>query len=205
MNQKKLVVVLVLGLALVVSGCNKKAADQANLSSTGFENTGTPAELAQLPQANATTNQQGAIEVLPIETSPITQGVPASPMASTINNSSSMNLTAGNTSNGTTLSASITPSSSAKETVNSPASVSHNKEIQTALKNAGYYNGSIDGKIGPGSKRAIEAFQSSKGLKADGKVGHKTWRALEPFLSGPSSTTFSAASTTGTSTTQEGN
>ncbi|MBN1913748.1 MAG: peptidoglycan-binding protein [Candidatus Omnitrophica bacterium] len=56
------------------------------------------------------------------------------------------------------------------------------KEIQSALKNAGYYSGRIDGKIGPVSKKAIEAFQKAKGLKADGKVGPKTWAVLSGYL-----------------------
>jgi peptidoglycan hydrolase-like protein with peptidoglycan-binding domain len=57
-----------------------------------------------------------------------------------------------------------------------------NIEIQTALKNAGFYSGSVDGKIGPKSKKAIEDFQSANGLKADGKVGPKTWEVLSRHL-----------------------
>jgi len=57
-----------------------------------------------------------------------------------------------------------------------------NKDIQKALKNAGFYSGSIDGKLGPKTKKAIEEFQLSKGLKADGKVGPKTWAELEKYL-----------------------
>lgn len=55
-------------------------------------------------------------------------------------------------------------------------------EIQTALKNAGFYAGSIDGKIGPKSKKAIEDFQSANGLKVDGKVGPKTWEAMSKYI-----------------------
>lgn len=55
-------------------------------------------------------------------------------------------------------------------------------EIQTALKNAGFYAGNVDGKIGPKSKKAIEDFQKANGLKADGKVGPKTWEALGKYL-----------------------
>ena len=58
-------------------------------------------------------------------------------------------------------------------------------EIQTALKNAGFYSGNIDGKIGPKSKKAIEDFQSANNLKADGKVGLKTWEALGKYLAAP--------------------
>lgn len=55
-------------------------------------------------------------------------------------------------------------------------------EIQTALKNAGFYTGNIDGKIGPQTKKAIAEFQKAKGLQADGKVGTKTWSALSAYL-----------------------
>lgn len=55
-------------------------------------------------------------------------------------------------------------------------------EIQTALKNAGYYSGSIDGKAGPKTKKAIESFQSANSLKADGKVGSMTWGLLSKYL-----------------------
>lgn len=56
------------------------------------------------------------------------------------------------------------------------------KDIQIALKNAGFYTGSIDGKVGPKTKKAIEEFQKAKGLKVDGKVGPKTWAELEKYL-----------------------
>ena len=56
------------------------------------------------------------------------------------------------------------------------------KEIQQALKNAGIYDGKVDGNIGPKTKKAIEAFQTQNGLKADGKVGRKTWKALSVYL-----------------------
>ncbi len=59
------------------------------------------------------------------------------------------------------------------------------QEIQTALKNAGYYSGAIDGKAGPMTKKAIEEFQKANGLKADGKVGTKTWAVLSSHLNPP--------------------
>jgi len=57
------------------------------------------------------------------------------------------------------------------------------QQIQQALKNAGLYEGDVDGKIGPKSKKAIQDFQTQNNLKADGKVGPKTWQKLQPFLS----------------------
>ena len=55
-------------------------------------------------------------------------------------------------------------------------------EIQTALKNAGYYTEGIDGKLGPKTKKAIEDFQKANALKADGKIGPKTWSVLSKYL-----------------------
>ncbi len=56
------------------------------------------------------------------------------------------------------------------------------QQIQEALKSAGYYEGKIDGSVGPKTKRAIEKFQADNGLKADGKVGQKTWAKLGEHL-----------------------
>ena len=56
------------------------------------------------------------------------------------------------------------------------------KQIQTALKKAGFYKGEIDGKIGPRTKAAIRAFQKAKKLNPDGVVGAKTWEELKRYL-----------------------
>lgn len=55
-------------------------------------------------------------------------------------------------------------------------------EIQTALKNAGYYTEGIDGKLGPKTKKAVEEFQKANALKVDGKLGPKTWSVLSKYL-----------------------
>lgn len=78
--------------------------------------------------------------------------------------------------------------------------LSYQQKIQTALKNAGYYNGAIDGKIGPGTRKAIQAFQKEKSLKADGKVGPKTWALLEPYYTGQAGASSAAASSAPAST-----
>lgn len=56
------------------------------------------------------------------------------------------------------------------------------QDIQQALSNANLYEGKIDGILGPNTRKAIEAFQSEKGLKVDGKVGPKTWQKLKEYL-----------------------
>ena len=56
------------------------------------------------------------------------------------------------------------------------------KDIQKALKNAGYYNGTVDGKIGNATRSALKQFQEDQGLNADGVCGRKTWAKLRSFL-----------------------
>ena len=60
-----------------------------------------------------------------------------------------------------------------------------NKDIQIALRNAGFYEGAIDGDIGPLSRRAIREFQAENNLAVDGRVGLKTWAELSTYLPGP--------------------
>jgi peptidoglycan hydrolase-like protein with peptidoglycan-binding domain len=56
------------------------------------------------------------------------------------------------------------------------------KQIQTALKNAGYYQGIVDGKMGKKTRKAVRAFQKANNLPADGKVGKNTWIVLKEYL-----------------------
>ncbi len=56
------------------------------------------------------------------------------------------------------------------------------KQIQQALKNTNFYEGNIDGSLGPKTKKAIRAFQEQNDLAVDGKVGPKTWQKLAPYL-----------------------
>ncbi len=55
-------------------------------------------------------------------------------------------------------------------------------DVQQALKNAGLYQGPVDGKPGPRTKSAIREFQRTQGLHADGVVGKRTWEKLSPYL-----------------------
>lgn len=55
------------------------------------------------------------------------------------------------------------------------------KELQTALSEAGFYKGSIDGVLGPKTKEAIRKFQEANDLKADGVCGPKTWEKLKAY------------------------
>jgi len=66
--------------------------------------------------------------------------------------------------------------------VSAPKKHLTDKEVQTALKKAGFYAGPIDGKIGKKTKAAIAAFQKARGLTADGVIGRKTRAELIKFL-----------------------
>lgn len=56
------------------------------------------------------------------------------------------------------------------------------REIQRALKSAGFDPGQPDGRLGPRTKMAIRDFQLANGLEPDGKVGPRTWSKLETYL-----------------------
>ncbi len=51
-------------------------------------------------------------------------------------------------------------------------------ELQAALKKLGYYAGSVDGRFGAGTQRAVIAFQKASGLTADGLAGSQTLARL---------------------------
>ena len=57
------------------------------------------------------------------------------------------------------------------------------RQIQKALKSAGFYQGAVDGKIGSKTKSAIIKFQKAHNLKADGVVGKRTSMELNKYLS----------------------
>ncbi len=61
-------------------------------------------------------------------------------------------------------------------------SVLTKKDIQKALKSAGFYNGKIDGVLGKESRRAIREFQTANGLSPDGIAGKETKARLSKYL-----------------------
>ncbi|MDD4546391.1 MAG: spore cortex-lytic enzyme [Oscillospiraceae bacterium] len=64
------------------------------------------------------------------------------------------------------------------------------RQIQTKLKNWGYYKGSVDGIFGSKTRAAVVWFQRKNGLKVDGIAGPQTLAAMGIFTksSSPSST-----------------
>lgn len=77
----------------------------------------------------------------------------------------------------------------AAEAVKASAKVSVDQmtdsDIQSALRNAGFYTGTVDGKLGPNTTAAIKEFQKANGLTADGVAGDKTKSLLIKHLKGP--------------------
>ena len=73
-------------------------------------------------------------------------------------------------------------SAAAAPSAPAPTTKPSKKEIQRALKQAGFYQGPVDGKIGPQTREAIRQFQQANGLTADGVVGKRTWEKLSAHL-----------------------
>lgn len=53
------------------------------------------------------------------------------------------------------------------------------KRYQQLLKSLGFYNGPVDGILGPNTKNGVILFQRANGLEADGIVGKKTIAGFE--------------------------
>jgi len=58
------------------------------------------------------------------------------------------------------------------------SSDSQNAAIQRLLERQGYYNGSIDGVMGPQSRRAIQNYQRDRGITSDGIITSSLLRLL---------------------------
>jgi membrane-bound lytic murein transglycosylase B len=59
-----------------------------------------------------------------------------------------------------------------------PLTAEESVELQRYLAKAGYYEGAIDGKIGPRSREAIRAYQMNAGMVADGFAGLQLLQTL---------------------------
>lgn len=76
------------------------------------------------------------------------------------------------------------------------------KDLQTKLKAAGFDPNGIDGKYGPGTFKAVQAYQKANGLQADGQAGDSTLAKINAGGAAPQApapaTQKAAPATTGT-------
>jgi peptidoglycan hydrolase-like protein with peptidoglycan-binding domain len=89
------------------------------------------------------------------------------------------------------------PSTQSSSAVTSPVNVSEDqiKAAQQQLKTAGDYKGSVDGKMGPEMKQALEQFQKQHGLQATGALDQETLAALQSNSGQAGSSTTSTGQT----------
>ena len=52
------------------------------------------------------------------------------------------------------------------------------RRVQQALKDGGYYDGPVDGLIGPGTRSAVRKFQEAQGLAVNGQLDQPTLTRL---------------------------
>lgn len=77
------------------------------------------------------------------------------------------------------------------------------KQLQTILKNLGYYTGKLDGQFGQYTYKAVYNFQNAYHLTKDGIFGPQTCKKLNEVVSSKNKTnnTTTSTKTSGTSTT----
>ncbi len=63
-----------------------------------------------------------------------------------------------------------------------PESTNYTRQIQLALKNAGFDPGAIDGVMGSRTRKAIRYFQKANNLPITGKIDKNTWARLRKYL-----------------------
>lgn len=68
------------------------------------------------------------------------------------------------------------------------------KQIQTKLKNWGYYKDTVDGIYGSSTLYAVKSFQKKNGLTVDGIAGSKTLKAMGIYTSTSNSSSSSNSS-----------
>lgn len=78
------------------------------------------------------------------------------------------------------------------------------KKLQQALKDLGFYKGSVDGVYGNGTQEAVRVFQLKKGLTADGIAGSKTLTKLYSGSTSSGSGSGNSSSNGGSSSAPNG-
>jgi len=68
------------------------------------------------------------------------------------------------------------------------------REAQQALKDKGFYSGSVDGIYGPLTRKAVRSYQHDQNLNVDGRLGPQTLSSLGVKEPAPT-TSFSKAGT----------
>merc|ERR1711904_66656 len=55
-------------------------------------------------------------------------------------------------------------------------------DVQEILSKLNYYDGKVDGFVGPRTEAAVKAFQYNQGLTADGWAGPRTMQTLQEIV-----------------------
>lgn len=79
------------------------------------------------------------------------------------------------------------------------------KELQTILKEKGYYDGNIDGEYGDYTVQAVKLLQRAQGNSTDGEFGPKTCAKLNQTTTTTTTTSNTSSTTASTSNTNASN
>jgi peptidoglycan hydrolase-like protein with peptidoglycan-binding domain len=166
--------VAMLPMLALLAGCNTFSGMGKDLGTAKEAIVGKPAQPAQTAQGPATTR------------------TPSPPQTSTGSQQNSAN-TSGYWKNDTSSYRGETNTAAGARARRDASSASARsddvKQVQTALKTQGLYDGPIDGIYGPGTRNAVKKYQSQAGITQTGQLDQQTMQGLNRSGSGSGGTT----------------
>ena len=191
-KRKVVLMALLLATALLVSSCYmspsditddtdtlNQGSDSSPFGTIGVIVTPTPTPTPTLAPTNAGgVSQPNSWDAL-FSTPPAAVQTPQN------NNNTNVNVTSAPVP--TTAPSTRTPTATPKDdgVLRSGAKGDKVSQLQKALKDLGYYTGTVDGEYGTGTANAVKAFQDVNGLKADGVAGEKTLEQVYSYYAVP--------------------
>lgn len=208
-HRKLLLLLLLLGVAVVLSSCYvepDRIVDDSNGLTIGTEGQNFDIVITTPPPATPTPAPTQASQQIDWADWDFSADTATNQPSTGVQPTSAAGASATATAASATSATSATPTPTVQKTTDNSVLKSGStgpavKQLQQYLKDLGYYTGSVDGSYGAGTVQAVKDFQTVNSLTADGIAGTKTQDAVFSKYAIPKSSSSSGTTTTNTGTT----